>query len=81
MASVIRGVEMKIAVDLTKCQNHGQCTYSAPKVFSLDDSGQLAFRAVAEDEYVSGQLDEAWREDVEEAIDMCPVQAIRDAEI
>ena len=72
---------MKIAVNLTKCQNHGQCTYSAPQVFSLDDDGQLAFRAAAEDEYVSGPLDEAWREDVEEAIDMCPVQAIRDAEI
>jgi ferredoxin len=70
---------MKIATDLTKCQNHGQCTYSAPQVFSLDDDGQLAFRAVATDEYKSGELDEAWREDIEEAIDMCPVQAIRDA--
>jgi ferredoxin len=71
---------MKIAVNLTKCQNHGQCTYSAAQVFSLDDYGQLAFRVVATDEYVSGQLDEAWREDIEEAIDMCPTQAIRDAD-
>ncbi len=68
---------MKIAVDLTKCQNHGQCTYSAPQVFSLDDEGELAFRAEAKDEYVSGELNEEWREDIEEAIDMCPVQAIR----
>jgi ferredoxin len=76
-----RRVGMKIAVDLTKCQNHGQCTYSAPQVFSLDDNGELAFRAVATgDEYVSGELDEAWREDVGEAVDMCPTQAIRFAE-
>ncbi|MGH3492641.1 MAG: ferredoxin [Sciscionella sp.] len=68
---------MKIAVDLTTCQNHGQCTYSAPRVFSLDDDGQLAFRAEATDEYVSGELDDSVAEDVEEAIDMCPVQAIR----
>lgn len=68
---------MKIAVDLTKCENHGQCTYSAPQVFSLDDDGQLAFRAVATDEYHSPEIDESFREDVEEAIEMCPVQAIR----
>jgi ferredoxin len=75
-----RRVGMKIAVDLTKCQNPGQCTYSAPQVFSLDDNGELAFRADAKDEYVSGELDEAWHEDVEEAVDMCPTQAIRFAE-
>jgi ferredoxin len=71
---------MKIAVDLTKCQNHGQCTYVAPQVFSLDDNGELSFRAEAKDEYVSGDLDEAWRDDVTDAIDMCPTQAIRFAE-
>ncbi|WP_067674450.1 ferredoxin [Nocardia miyunensis] len=68
---------MKIAVDLTMCQNHGQCTYSASSVFALDDKGQLSFRAAAQDEYLSGELDDAVAEDVEEAIDMCPVQAIR----
>ncbi|TNC29229.1 ferredoxin [Amycolatopsis alkalitolerans] len=68
---------MKIAVDLTKCQNHGQCTYSASEVFSLDDNGELSFRAVAKDEYVSGELPGSVAEDVEEAIDVCPVQAIR----
>jgi len=35
---------MKIAVDLTKCQNHGQCTHSAPRVFTLTEDGQLALR-------------------------------------
>lgn len=68
---------MKIAVDLNRCQNHGQCTYSAPDIFALDDDGQLSFRAVATDEYVSDEIDESVKEDVEEAVDMCPVQAIR----
>jgi ferredoxin len=67
---------VKVVVDLTKCQNHGQCTYSAPAVFSLDDEGELAFRHEATDTYVSGEIDSAVEEDVEEAADMCPVQAI-----
>lgn len=68
---------MKIAVDLTKYQNHGQCTYSAPHVFSLNDHGRLAFRDVAGGEFVSDDLGDAWNDDIEEAIDMCPVGAIR----
>jgi ferredoxin len=68
---------MRIAVNLKACENHGQCTYSAPEVFSLDDDGHLSFRAHAADEYVSPALDDAWHNDVEEAIDMCPTQAIR----
>jgi ferredoxin len=68
---------MRIAVDLSTCDDHGQCTFVAPQVFSLDENGQLAFRATAADEYRSGDLDEAWRDSVEEAAGMCPVQAIR----
>jgi ferredoxin len=68
---------MRIAVDLNKCDNHGQCTYVAPQMFSLDENGELAFRAGATGEYRSGELDETWRESVEEAAEMCPVQAIR----
>jgi ferredoxin len=67
---------VKVVVDLTKCQNHGQCTYSAPAVFSLDDEGELIFRHEATDRYVSPEIDPAVEEDVEEAADMCPVQAI-----
>lgn len=67
---------MHIIVDLTKCSDHGQCVFSAPQVFALDDNGKLAFRAEATDEYVSGELDESLRDDVEEAADVCPLQAI-----
>jgi len=28
---------MKFTVDMKKCQDHGQCVYSAPTLFALDD--------------------------------------------
>ncbi|MEK0097156.1 ferredoxin [Streptomyces sp. NPDC056002] len=59
---------MKVVVDMNKCQDHGQCVFSAPDVFQLDDNGRLA--------YVSDP-DEALRDEVEEAADVCPLQAIR----
>jgi ferredoxin len=71
---------MRIAVDLVKCENHGQCMYAAPAVFALDDKGELTFRGAAADEYRSAELGEALRESIEEAIDMCPVRAIREIE-
>ncbi|KAB1985697.1 MULTISPECIES: ferredoxin [Streptomyces] len=59
---------MKVVVDMIKCQDHGQCVFAAPDVFSMDDAGHLA--------YVS-DVDEALRDEVEEAADVCPLQAIR----
>ncbi len=67
---------MKVVVDLNKCSDHGQCVYSAPEIFSLDDRGELSFRALAKDVYRSGELDESLRDSVEEAADICPMQAI-----
>jgi ferredoxin len=67
---------MHLTVDLTKCQDHGQCVFSAPSVFALDEHGKLAFRAEAVETYTSAELDEALRDDVEEAADACPLQAI-----
>jgi ferredoxin len=68
---------MRITVDLAKCQDHGQCVFSAPAVFALDDQGKLALRAEAGgDSYTSEELDDALRDDVEEAADACPLQAI-----
>ena len=63
-------------VDLDKCDDHGQCVFSAPPVFSLDHDGKLSFRRQAAGSYVSGDLDESLRADVEEAADVCPLQAI-----
>ncbi|AVV45875.1 ferredoxin [Streptomyces sp. ID05-04B] len=59
---------MKVVVDMNKCQDHGQCVFAAPDVFSLDDGGRLAYVPDADD---------ALRDEVEEAADVCPLQAIR----
>ncbi|MEH0474244.1 ferredoxin [Streptomyces sp. B21-097] len=59
---------MKVVVDMNKCQDHGQCVFAAPGVFSLDDGGRLAFVP---------DPDDALRDEVEEAADVCPLQAIR----
>jgi ferredoxin len=58
---------MHVSVDRAKCDNHGQCTFSAPTVFRLNDQGILEY-----DENV----DDSLRADVEEAADVCPMQAI-----
>jgi ferredoxin len=67
---------MRVVVDLNKCADHGQCVFSAPAVFSLDENGHLSFRREATDTYISGDLDESLRDDVEEAADVCPMLAI-----
>ncbi|MGA4838145.1 ferredoxin [Streptomyces sp. G45] len=59
---------MQVVVDMNKCQDHGQCVFAAPDVFRFDDDGRLAYAA---------EVDETLRGDVEEAADVCPLQAIR----
>ncbi|MEV1021353.1 ferredoxin [Streptomyces sp. NPDC050264] len=59
---------MKVVVDRNKCQDHGQCVFAAPDVFAFDDAGHLA--------YVPDP-DDALSDEVEEAADVCPLQAIR----
>jgi ferredoxin len=58
---------MKITVDMTRCQDHGQCAIAAPEVFRMNDEGRLEY---------DGVVDEARRFEVEEAADVCPLQAI-----
>jgi ferredoxin len=58
---------MKVVVDMDRCQDHGQCVFAAPEVFRLDEDGHLAYAAEPAD---------ALREQVEEAADVCPMQAI-----
>lgn len=57
-----------VTVDWDLCQDHGQCVFSAPEVFQLDDAGRL--KVLVE------EPDEALRSRCEEAADVCPVQAI-----
>jgi ferredoxin len=58
---------MKVIVDLALCQDHGQCAIAAPEVFTINDDGRLEY---------DGSPDQAMREYIEEAADVCPVQAI-----
>jgi len=59
---------MKVVVDMDKCQDHGQCAFAAPEVFQISTEGKLV---VLQDD-----PDESLRDAVEEAADVCPVQAI-----
>lgn len=67
---------MHFTVDLKTCQDHGQCAY-ASSAFRLNDQGKLAFRGEAKDVYRSADLDDDMLDDIEEAADACPVQAIQ----
>ncbi|WP_174575668.1 ferredoxin [Nocardia miyunensis] len=68
---------MKFAVDLAVCQNIGQCSFTAPEMFTLDDDGKLSFRNEATDEYVSPELTDDDADSAQSAAALCPMQAIR----
>ena len=59
---------IKVEVDMTKCQHYGQCVFEAPTVFKLNAEDKL--------EYVA-EVDDNERDNVEAAVDICPMQAIR----
>ena len=59
---------IKIEVDMDLCQHYGQCVFEAPNLFSLNDDDKLDYHAEA---------DESERDNVEAAVDVCPMQAIR----
>ncbi|BBZ74758.1 ferredoxin [Mycolicibacterium anyangense] len=58
---------MRVTVDLVKCQDHGQCAIAAPLVFAMNDDGKLEY---------DGNPPDSERQNVEEAADVCPAQAI-----
>ena len=62
---------IKVEVDMTKCQHYGQCVFEAPTVFKLNAEDKL--------EYIA-EVDESERDNVEAAVDICPMQAIRIAQ-
>ena len=59
---------IKIDVDMSQCQNYGQCVFEAPTIFHLNDDDKLEYLAEADDNL---------RGEVENAVDVCPMQAIR----
>jgi ferredoxin len=62
---------MKILVDATKCELHGECVMAAPDVFEIDEDD------VESVTLLNPEPDEKLRNAVEEAALMCPVAAIR----
>lgn len=58
---------MRVCVDMQLCEDHGQCAIAAPEVFRMNASSKL--------EYVENP-DASLRDAVEEAVDVCPAQAI-----
>ncbi|MGW6173737.1 ferredoxin [Arthrobacter sp. NPDC055138] len=56
-----------VDVDRSLCDNHGQCAIAAPEVFRMNPDGVLEYEPTFEDSLLDV---------VEEAIDVCPVQAI-----
>ena len=59
---------IKIEVDMDLCQHYGQCVFEAPNLFTLNDGDKLEYHAEAAD---------SERDNVEAAVDVCPMQAIR----
>jgi ferredoxin len=59
---------MKVHVDMNLCQSHGECVEVAPDVFELGDDDVLVWQE---------DVDESRRADMEEAVDVCPMLAIR----
>ncbi len=57
-----------VRVDLDKCQHYGQCAFEAPDVFRLNAADRLEYAASAPDDQ---------RDNIEAAIDTCPMQAIQ----
>jgi ferredoxin len=59
---------IKVQVDLDRCQSHGECVFAAPDVFKLGDDDVLKWE---------GEVDESKRAELEEAVNVCPMMAIR----
>ena len=59
---------IKIEVDMDLCQHYGQCVFEAPNLFTLNDDDKLEYHAEAAD---------SERDNVEAAVDVCTMQAIR----
>lgn len=56
-----------IDIDMDKCQHYGQCVFEAEDIFQLDDDGKITYTKEVPDDR---------KEDVENAVDVCPMQAI-----
>lgn len=64
---------MNVEIDTTLCKAYANCTIEAPDVFAVDDAtGKVTL-------LIDSPPDDL-RDDVERAVDACPVQALRVAD-
>jgi ferredoxin len=64
-------MSFKVILDAQRCELHGECVRAAPAVFEiLDDDDDVVTMLRTE-------CDDALRDDVQQAADDCPVQALR----
>ena len=59
---------IKVIVDMNLCQSHGDCVLAAPEVFELGDDDLLRWQE---------EVDDARRAELEDAVNVCPMTAIR----
>lgn len=61
---------MKVTVDASKCELHGECVVAAPEVFAIEDDAKIST-------VLDPNPPERLRSAVGEAAMMCPMGAIR----
>jgi ferredoxin len=59
---------MRLNVDFDRCASSGTCVELVPDVFEIRDDGYLYL--------LEESPDEARRDDIQEAVDACPTEAI-----
>ncbi|WPB94290.1 ferredoxin [Streptomyces malaysiensis] len=64
---------MQINVDRNRCEGHGLCEERGPRVFALDDDGELIHRFEGTDVPAEYETEAA------AAVAACPVVALRQA--
>ena len=58
---------LTIDIDMDKCQNYGQCVCEAEDIFQLDGDGNIQYTKDVPDDR---------QDDVDNAVYVCPMQAI-----
>jgi ferredoxin len=67
---------MRVELDLISCRDNGECAISAPHIFLLDADGKQSLRSDSTATDVTFEVSEKFIHELEEAIIVCPMQAI-----